>query len=107
TDALEDPNDLWYSGWAMVEMIEAASRKGRPEEAHSALEQLIDRTDAGGTDWALATQARCRALLCGVDDAEAFYREAVERFVPARLRSDLARTRLLYGEWLRRQSRRA
>ena len=106
TDALEDPDDLWYSGWAMVELIEAASRTGRPEQAHSALEELIERTDASGTDWALATQARCRALLSGVDDAEAFYREAVERLVPARLRSDLARTRLLYGEWLRRQSRR-
>jgi DNA-binding CsgD family transcriptional regulator len=106
TDALENPNDLWYSGWAMVELIEGASRTGKPEQAQPALEELIERTDASGTDWALATQARCRALLSGVDDAEAFYREAVERLLPTRLRLDLARARLLYGEWLRRQSRR-
>jgi DNA-binding CsgD family transcriptional regulator len=106
TDALEDPNDLWYSGWAMVELIEAASRTGKPKQAQPALEQLVERTDASGTDWALATQARCRALLSGVDEAEALYREAIDRPLPARLRLDLARARLLYGEWLRRQSRR-
>jgi RNA polymerase sigma factor (sigma-70 family) len=106
TDALEHPNDLWYSGWAMVELIEAASRTGKPEQAQPPLEQLVERTDASGTDWALATQARCRALLSGVDDAEALYQEAIERLLPSRLRLDLARTRLLYGEWLRRQSRR-
>jgi DNA-binding CsgD family transcriptional regulator len=106
TDALEDPNDLWYSGWAMVELIEAASRTGKPEHARPALAQLVERTDASGTDWALATQARCRALLAGVDEAEALYREAVERLLPAPTRVDLARARLLYGEWLRRQSRR-
>jgi len=106
TDALEDPNDLWYSGWAMVELIEAASRTGKREQAQPALEQLVERTDASGTDWALATQARCRALLSGVDDAEALYQEAIERLLPTRLRLDLARARLLYGEWLRRQSRR-
>jgi DNA-binding CsgD family transcriptional regulator len=106
TDALEDPNDLWYSGWAMVELIEAASRTGKPEQAQPALEQLVERTDASGTDWALATQARCRALLSGVDDAEALYQEAIERLLPTPLRLDLARARLLYGEWLRRQSRR-
>jgi RNA polymerase sigma factor (sigma-70 family) len=106
TDALEDPNDLWYSGWAMVELIEAASRTGKPEQAQPALEQLIERTDASGTDWALATQARCRALLSGADEAEALYQEAIERLLPTRLRLDLARARLLYGEWLRRQSRR-
>jgi DNA-binding CsgD family transcriptional regulator len=105
-DALEDPNDLWYSGWAMVELIEAASRTGKEERAQPALAQLIERTDASGTDWALATQARCRALLSGVDEAEALYREAIERLLPGRLRLDLARARLLYGEWLRRQSRR-
>jgi DNA-binding NarL/FixJ family response regulator len=106
TDALEDPNDLWYSGWAMVELIEAASRTGNQEQAQPALEELVERTDASGTDWALATQARCRALLSGDDDAEALYREAIERLLPGRLRLDLARARLLYGEWLRRQSRR-
>jgi DNA-binding CsgD family transcriptional regulator len=105
-DALEDPNDLWYSGWAMVELIEAASRTGKPEQAQSAVEELVERTDASGTDWALATQARCRAVLSGVDEAEALYREAIERLGPTRLRLDLARARLLYGEWLRRQSRR-
>jgi DNA-binding CsgD family transcriptional regulator len=106
TDALEDPNDLWYSGWAMIELIEAASRTGKPEQAQPALEQLVERADASGTDWALATQARCRALLSGVDEAEALYREAIGRLLPTPLRVDLARARLLYGEWLRRQSRR-
>jgi DNA-binding CsgD family transcriptional regulator len=106
TDALEDPNDLWYSGWAMVELIEAASRTGKPEQARPALEELVERANASGTDWALATQARCRALLSGIDEAEALYREAIERLVPTPLRPDLARARLLYGEWLRRQSRR-
>ena len=70
------------------------------------MEELVERTDASGTDWALATQARCRALLSGVVEAEALYREAIERLLPSRLRVDLARARLLYGEWLRRQSRR-
>jgi RNA polymerase sigma factor (sigma-70 family) len=106
TDALEDPNDLWYSGWAMVELIEAASRTGNQEQAQPALEELVERTDASGTDWALATQARCRALLSGDVEAEALYQEAIERLLPTRLRVDLARARLLYGEWLRRQSRR-
>ena len=106
TDALENPNDLWYSGWAMVELIEAASRTGKPEQAQPALDELVERTDASGTDWALATQARCRALLSGVDEAEAMYREAIERLLPTPIRLDLARARLLFGEWLRRQARR-
>jgi DNA-binding CsgD family transcriptional regulator len=106
TDALEDPNDLWYSSWAMVELIEAASRTGKPERARPALEQLVERTDASGTHWALATQARCRALLANVAEAEVLYREAIERLSPTPLRLDLARARLLYGEWLRRQARR-
>ena len=106
TDALENPNDLWYSGWGIVELIEAASRTGKAEEAQPRLEELIERTNASGTDWALAVQARCRALLSEVDEAEALYQEAIERLSPTPLRLDLARARLLYGEWLRRQSRR-
>jgi len=106
SDALENRNDLWYSSWALVELIEAASRQGEPEQARTALGQLVERTDASGTEWALATGARCRGLLSPDDEAEELYREAIERLVPTRLRLDLARGHLVYGEWLRRQSRR-
>ncbi|HKC29845.1 MAG TPA: LuxR C-terminal-related transcriptional regulator [Jatrophihabitans sp.] len=105
-EALKDPNDLWYSGWATVELVEAASRTGNTEHARPALKHLAESTDASGTDWALAVQARCRALLSDTEEAETLYREAIERLLPTRLRLDLARTRLVYGEWLRRQSRR-
>ncbi len=105
-EALKDPNDLWYSGWARVELVEAASRTGKSEQAKPALEHLVESTDESGTDWALAVQARCRALLSDTEEAETLYREAIERLLPTRLRLDLARTRLLYGEWLRRQRRR-
>jgi DNA-binding NarL/FixJ family response regulator len=106
TEAVKDPNDLWYWGWATVELIEAASRTNRIEGARPALERLAESTDASGTEWALAVQARCRALLSEGADAEALYEEALERLLPTRLQLDVARTRLLYGEWLRRQRRR-
>jgi DNA-binding NarL/FixJ family response regulator len=105
-EALRDPNDLWYSGWATVEIVEAASRTGNTQQAKPAFEHLAESTDASGTDWALAAQARCRALLSDTEEAEALYREAIDRLLPTRLRLDVARTRLVYGEWLRRQSRR-
>ena len=90
TDALNDPNDFVYSGWASVELIEAASRAGKAEKAKPQLEQLIERTDASGTDWALATQARSRALLANTEEAEALYLEAIERLAPTRLRFEVA-----------------
>jgi len=105
TEALKDANDLVYSGWAAVELIEAASRAGKSEQAKPVLEQLIERTEASGTDWALATHARCRALLGDSEEAEALYLEAIERLVPTPLRFEVARTRMLFGEWLRRQRR--
>jgi DNA-binding CsgD family transcriptional regulator len=105
SDALKDPNDFVYSGWATVEFIESASRTGKAEEAKPALNKLIERTDASGTDWALATQARSRALLADTEEAEDLYREAIERLAPTSVRFEVARTRLLYGEWLRRQRR--
>jgi DNA-binding CsgD family transcriptional regulator len=69
------------------------------------LDRLSESTDASGSDWALATQARCRALLSDGKRAESLYQEALERLLPSQLRLEVARTRLLYGEWLRRQQR--
>ncbi|MDQ1073242.1 helix-turn-helix transcriptional regulator [Streptomyces canus] len=92
--------------WGLVELIEAAVRSGSPESATDALEQLSEVTRACGTDWALGVEARSRALLSEGDSAERLYREAIERLARTRVRMELARAHLLYGEWLRRENRR-
>jgi len=67
--ASEDPHELWFSSFALVELIEAASRSGRNERAAEALEILAASTGASGTPWALGVEARSRALLARGDDA--------------------------------------
>jgi DNA-binding CsgD family transcriptional regulator len=94
------------SSYALVELVEAAVRVGDQEQAKAALDLLRERTGVSDTDWALGIEARGRALLSSGDDAERLYREAIERLSRTRIRSQLARTRLLYGEWLRRERRR-
>jgi DNA-binding CsgD family transcriptional regulator len=91
---------------ALVELIEAGVRNGATDEAAAALERLSGRTQASGTDWALGIEAGSRALLCDGEAAEPLYREAVERLARTRGAVHLARARLLYGEWLRRENRR-
>ena len=98
--------DVMAYGWALVELIEAGVRVGRPDEAAAALDRLSERTQASGTDWALGIEAGSRALLSETRDAEPLYREAVERLARSRGVVHLARARLLYGEWLRRENRR-
>jgi DNA-binding CsgD family transcriptional regulator len=101
----EDPTELWFSPWATVELIEASSRIGQETATRPALERLAAATSASGTDWARAIEARCRALFSRGKAAEDLYCEAIELLTPTTLRLDLARTRLLYGEWLRRGRR--
>lgn len=104
------PAERFYSEgsaiWALTELAEAAVRLGQPEHARRALERVQATTRAAGTDWALGIEARLRALLSDGDDAEELYREAITRLERTRIRVQLARTQLLYGEWLRRQRRR-
>ncbi|MEV4318184.1 AAA family ATPase [Actinocrispum sp. NPDC049592] len=88
------------------ELIEAAVRVEDDRIARGAFERLTDSAHAYDTDWAQGTLARCRALLSDEAVAEDLYREAIERLGRTRLRPELARAHLLYGEWLRRQSRR-
>jgi ATP/maltotriose-dependent transcriptional regulator MalT len=90
----------------LTELIEAAARSGRTEVAADAIDQLSMTTRASGTDWGLGVEARSRALLMEDDAAERLYREAIERLGRTRVRVELARAHLLYGEWLRRANRR-
>jgi hypothetical protein len=102
----ERPEHLAFYNWGLVELIEAAVRSGEPERAAEALDALTTRTQASGTDWAVGIEARSRALLSDGEVAENNYRDAVDRLGHTRIRVDLARAHLLYGEWLRRERRR-
>ena len=98
--------DLGIFGFTLLELVEAGARAGDAEAAATALRRLEERTAAAGTDWALGVLARSRALLASGDVAEALYREAVERLGRSSVAVHLARTHLVYGEWLRREGRR-
>ena len=99
-------DDLGLYGWALTELVEAGVRSNSTEVACDALRQLAERTRATGTDWALGIEARSRALLSEGEEADRLYREAIERLGRTRIRVELTRAHLLYGEWLRREKRR-
>ena len=91
---------------ALPELVEAAVRCDELDEARRAAEALCEKTQASGTAWARGVEARSRALVSEGDEADALYREAIALLDETRLGVESARTQLLYGEWLRRQSRR-
>jgi DNA-binding CsgD family transcriptional regulator len=98
--------DPYPQMWALPELIEAAARMSENGVARDALDRLAEVTRPAATDWGLGTEARSRALLSDGESADLLYREAIERFGRTRLRPELARAHLLYGEWLRREGRR-
>ncbi|MEN3279307.1 MAG: hypothetical protein V7607_447 [Solirubrobacteraceae bacterium] len=105
-EASTHPEEFGLSNWALPELVEAAVRSGNTERAAAALPRLADATRASGTAWALGLEARSRALLSEDGSAEPLYREAIDRLARTRVRVELARAHLLYGEWLRRRRRR-
>jgi DNA-binding CsgD family transcriptional regulator len=100
------PNELAFSAWSLPQLVESAVRTDQLALADDAMQRLAQTTNATGTDWALGVEARSRALVSDDGSAERFYRDAVDRLGRTRLRAELARAQLLYGEWLRRQGRR-
>jgi DNA-binding CsgD family transcriptional regulator len=101
----DSPADL-FGTWAVAELIEAAARSGAAERAAGALQRLSAAARASGSDWALGLEARSRALVSEGETAEALYREAIDRLGRTRVRMELGRAYLVYGEWLRRAHRR-
>jgi DNA-binding CsgD family transcriptional regulator len=100
-------HDYVGSGAFVVpELAEAASRTGDVALVRAALEWLSERTRVTPTDWALGIETRMRALLADGETADSLYRESIDRLGRTRVRVQLARGHLLYGEWLRRERRR-
>jgi DNA-binding CsgD family transcriptional regulator len=105
TRATANTFNIHMSMWAMPELVEAAARVGNAELAQQALTHLAEMTQPTGNDLALGIEARCRALLTEDLTAEDRYREAIERLGRTRVRTESARSHLVYGEWLRSEGR--
>jgi DNA-binding CsgD family transcriptional regulator len=105
-EASSEPLELGPTKWALAELVEAGVRSGNMDVAGRTFEQLREMTGASGTEFALGIEAATGALLREGNDAEEFHREAIERLGSTRIRVQLARAQLRYGEWLRREGRR-
>jgi DNA-binding CsgD family transcriptional regulator len=100
------PDPIGYGVYLVPELAEAASRTGDRALLTYAMEWLSERTRVISSAWASGIAARVHALLSDGEVAEALYRESIDHLSDTRLRLELARTHLLYGEWLRRERRR-
>lgn len=98
--------DLGFHGWCLYELVEAATRSGEDNAAKEAVARLEGSAGVSGTDWGLGVLASAQAMRAADDTADGLFTEAVERLSRTPIAVHLARTRLLYGEWLRRANRR-
>lgn len=87
-------------------IVEAGVRTGHHEIAAAAQARITERAQAAGTPWGLGLLARCQALMSTDEDAESRYRDSVDLLGQVPVALDLAHTRLLFGEWLRRRGQR-
>ena len=106
SQATADSAELVAHNWGLGELVEAGVRSGRIDLATEAHQRLARKAFSSGTDWALGMEARCRAMIADAEEAENSYRLSIEHLGRTTVRSELARSHLLYGEWLRRANRR-
>jgi DNA-binding CsgD family transcriptional regulator len=104
--AASEHREVVAENWGLSELTEPATRCGRTDLATDAMNRLAAKAQATRTDWALGIEARARALLVQGEDAERWFRTAIEHLGRTAVRAELARTHLLHGEQLRRDGRR-
>ncbi len=89
------------------ELVEAYLRSGRTDEAAELAGRYGADAAAKALPWAQARAARLRGLLCGPDDIDDRFAEALALHERTPDVFESARTRLLYGTRLRRARRRS
>jgi DNA-binding CsgD family transcriptional regulator len=100
-----EQTDIALSRWASIELVEAAARSGVMDTAAETVARLRESTSVSGTEWALGIEARSCALISRGVEADRLYRDAIDRLGRTRVRAELARAHLLYGEWLHGERR--
>ena len=98
--------EIVAENWGLTELVEAATRCGRTDLAADAVKRLTVKADAAQTDWAIGIAARGQALIAEPDEADQWYRASIDHLARTQVRAELARSQLLYGEWLRRHGHR-
>jgi DNA-binding CsgD family transcriptional regulator len=101
--ALEEVRAPSWSNFALPLIVEAAVRCGDTAAAAEALEQIRHRAQVVQTPYALGLMWRSQALVWDDDRTPSAFDHAIDSFGRTPWRTELARTHLLYGEWLRRQ----
>jgi DNA-binding CsgD family transcriptional regulator len=103
TSCIDDTSQVKF---ALPDLIEAAQRSGHREDARHLVPALARLADASPGPVTLGFLARARALIAADDQgAEGHYQEAISQHGRARGPAHLARSHLVYGEWLRRVKR--
>lgn len=97
---------IGYGSLVIAELAEAASRTGDADLLEQSLAWMRERAVATPTAWAAGIAARIAALASTGEDADRLYRESIGRLGETRLKAELGRGHLLYGEWLRREGHR-
>jgi DNA-binding CsgD family transcriptional regulator len=101
-----DYDVLGYRTLVVGELAEAALRTGDLHRVSEAADWLAERARVTRTSWARGMHARVGAMLGHGDEADELYRASIGHLTATSLRAELARSHLLYGEWLRREGRR-
>lgn len=95
-----------WTCFALPLIVEASMRCGDAQTAAKALEEVVERAQIVRTPYALGLMFRCQALVWDDERTSSAFDSAVDSFERSPWRTELARTHLLYGEWLRRMKRR-
>ncbi|MDQ6691223.1 MAG: helix-turn-helix transcriptional regulator, partial [Candidatus Dormibacteraeota bacterium] len=99
---MREPGVLRWHG----DMIEAYLRVGRRTEAERVLEELETQAQTTGRLWARVAAGRARGMMASPENLESIFEAALALAETAPDPFELARTRLAYGEGLRRSRRR-